>query len=174
MQAARKKARVIHHAQEAKASHKARGKIHYLHLAGMVGAHFVVMYALMYVMVDSFADVFLNANNFYMSGAMAAPMAILMLLFMKSMYPDARMNAAVYAVSAVLLIAFIWFTRQQTFVGNEQFVKSMIPHHSGAILMCREATITDPELKSLCARIITSQQEEIDQMKAILARLTNP
>jgi len=46
----------------------------------------------------------------------------------------------------------------------------MIPHHSGAILMCEQASIRDPELKSLCGNIITSQKQEIDQMKAMLAR----
>jgi uncharacterized protein (DUF305 family) len=47
----------------------------------------------------------------------------------------------------------------------------MIPHHSGAILMCREAPISDAELKTLSGEIIDSQQREIDQMTAILARL---
>jgi len=46
----------------------------------------------------------------------------------------------------------------------------MIPHHSGAILMCREASITDPEIKSLCQMIMEGQQQEIDQMRAILNR----
>ena len=46
----------------------------------------------------------------------------------------------------------------------------MIPHHSGAILMCREASLRDPELKTLCQDIIRSQQQEIEQMKGILAR----
>jgi uncharacterized protein (DUF305 family) len=46
----------------------------------------------------------------------------------------------------------------------------MIPHHSGAILMCRQAKITDPEIKSLCQGIEKSQQQEIDQMNAIRAR----
>ncbi len=47
----------------------------------------------------------------------------------------------------------------------------MIPHHSGAILMCREATISDPELKALCQEIIVGQQREIDQMTAKLSQL---
>jgi uncharacterized protein (DUF305 family) len=37
--------------------------------------------------------------------------------------------------------------------------------------MCGQATITDAELKKLCTGIIEGQQKEIDQMKAILARL---
>lgn len=47
----------------------------------------------------------------------------------------------------------------------------MIPHHAGAILMCRKASVADAEIKSLCQDIISSQQREIDQMKDILARL---
>lgn len=56
-------------------------------------------------------------------------------------------------------------------VGDVQFVKSMIPHHSGTILTCDRATITDAELKKLCGEIVQGQQQEIDQMKKILARL---
>jgi uncharacterized protein (DUF305 family) len=47
----------------------------------------------------------------------------------------------------------------------------MIPHHSGAILMCEEASIDDPEIVALCGQIISSQQAEIEQMEAILKRL---
>jgi uncharacterized protein (DUF305 family) len=46
----------------------------------------------------------------------------------------------------------------------------MIPHHSGAILMCSKASIKDLEIKSLCGEIIRSQCPEIVQMEAILAR----
>ena len=53
---------------------------------------------------------------------------------------------------------------------KSQFLKSMIPHHAGAILMCEEASIQDPEIRVLCQNIIVSQQSEINQMKAILNR----
>ena len=36
--------------------------------------------------------------------------------------------------------------------------------------MCREAKITDPEIKALCGDIEASQTAEIAQMKRILAR----
>jgi uncharacterized protein (DUF305 family) len=60
--------------------------------------------------------------------------------------------------------------RQQSLIGDRQFLRSMIPHHSGAILMCREAQLSDPEIKRLCAGIITSQTAEIAQMKKMLGR----
>jgi uncharacterized protein (DUF305 family) len=34
--------------------------------------------------------------------------------------------------------------------------------------MCEQAPISDPEIRSLCKSIISSQQTEIDQMKAKL------
>lgn len=37
--------------------------------------------------------------------------------------------------------------------------------------MCDRSSVTDAELKKLCGEIAESQQREIDQMKAILARL---
>lgn len=51
-----------------------------------------------------------------------------------------------------------------------QFLRWMIPHHAGAILMCQEANITDGAIKELCGNIVTSQQEQIDQMKGLLQR----
>lgn len=49
----------------------------------------------------------------------------------------------------------------------------MIPHHAGAILMCNEATIRDVAIKRLCQNILSSQQVEIDQMKAMLGEKRN-
>lgn len=71
---------------------------------------------------------------------------------------------------AVAFVVVFAFGRDETFIGNKQFLDSMIPHHSRAILMCQEADITDPEIKDLCQEIVSSQQKEIDQMKSILER----
>jgi len=101
---------------------------------------------------------------------MAAPMVFIMLIDMKSMYMDQRLNLILYAASAALFVLGIFGMRSQAAVGNEQFLRSMIPHHSGAILMCRQASITDDEIVKLCQQIEKSQQAEIDQMKAILQR----
>jgi len=60
--------------------------------------------------------------------------------------------------------------RTQAGIGNAEFLRAMIPHHSGAILMCEKASITDPEIVALCQGITKSQSQEIEQMEAILAR----
>jgi len=58
--------------------------------------------------------------------------------------------------------------RNEVGVGDEGFLTSMIPHHSRAILVCQDVSITDPEIEQLCSEIVEAQ--EIAQMKEILKR----
>lgn len=145
------------------------GKRPYLRLALMASLSFVAMYGLMYAMVDRFSNVFHNLNQVYMAGLMAAPMVIIELLVMRSMYPDRRANAAILAVSAAAVIAFWFAIRVQAGITDRQFLRSMIPHHAGALLMCGQTEVRDPDIKRLCAAILASQQQEIDLMKAKLS-----
>jgi hypothetical protein len=102
---------------------------------------------------------------------MAMPMIFIEVLLMKSMYKNKKWNTLILTLSTLALIGFYGAIRQQIAIKNKQFLKSMIPHHAGAILMCNEADITDPEIKKLCEQIVASQRREIDQMKAKLEEL---
>ena len=155
---------------QSKTSHTAHtGSGHYHHLALMVGLSFLAMYALMYAMVDRFANVFSSLNQMYMAGLMAAAMVPIELLVMRSMYPDTKANMVTLAVSAVVLLGCWFGIRAQAGISDRQFLRSMIPHHAGAILMCGQTELTDPELQKLCEGIRASQQREIDFMKKKLA-----
>ena len=68
------------------------------------------------------------------------------------------------------LIAVLAFSgiRGQWAGGDRQFLRAMVPHHAGAILMCREATLTDPRIVALCREIEAGQASEIDLMTRIL------
>ena len=160
-----------HHGGDAKerhAGHPPHGG-HYRRFLLMLLLSFACMYALMYAMVDRLANALPNINQLYMAGLMTAPMAILELLLMGSMYPDRRKNAVVLALAGLVLVGCWFAIRAQTGVGDRQFLKSMVPHHAGAILMCRKADLTDPEVRALCRGIVQGQQAEIDRMKSILA-----
>ena len=130
-----------------------------------------VMYIVMFSMIDGFQDFRNNLNMFYMAVTMWAPMGIIMLASMPGMFPRKGLNITLYAVFLVLTIASFAATRSQTLIGDGQFIDSMIPHHSGAILMCREADLRDAELLTLCEEIIAAQRSEIEQMETIKARL---
>ncbi len=139
---------------------------YYYKLGFMAVLSFVSMYVLMYSMVDRFSNMIPNINQFYMAGLMTMPMIIIELTLMHSMYMNKKLNVLLIGISAVLLMAFLMFIRRQTAVSDEQFLKSMIPHHAAAILMVRETELKDPELQKLAIKIIEAQQKEIEFMKA--------
>lgn len=144
---------------------------HYVRLALNLVVSTIIMYLVMFAMINGISNFYNNINMFYMALMMVAPMAILMVLMMGSMYANRKMNIAIYAGFAALFVLAFLGIRYQAPVGDVQFVRSMIPHHSGAILMCREASLTDRELKQLCGEIVSSQAQEIEQMEAVLERL---
>lgn len=141
---------------------------HYGRLLAMTILSFASMYGLMYAMVNTIENVYPNLNQFYMAGLMTAAMVIIELLLMHRMYPNKTRNTAILAVSAIGL-ALCWvFIRQQSAISDQQFLKSMIPHHAGAILMCEQSPSRDPEILHLCQEIVSSQRAEIALMKAKL------
>jgi uncharacterized protein (DUF305 family) len=151
--------------------HAHAGMNHYVHLLLMTALSFVSMYVLMYAMVDRLANIYGNLNQLYMAGLMTAPMVLIEMIVMGAMYTNKRLNVGIMIASIVVGLLFFIGIRQQTAIGDNQFLKSMIPHHASALLMCNEAPIADTEIQELCKTIVAGQQAEIDQMKAMLARL---
>jgi len=151
--------------------HTENMKSMYVNLAIMAVLSFISMFVFMYMMVDSFANVYPNINQIYMAGLMTAPMIVIEIFVMWSMYNNKKANLVIAGVSVLLLILFTAFIRYQTLVGDKQFLKSMIPHHAGAILMCDNPNLRDQEIKDLCKSITIDQQKEIDWMKNKLEEL---
>src|SRR5690606_8850064 len=60
----------------------------------------VVMYVVMFSMIDGWHDYRNNLNMFYMAVTMWAPMGIFMLATMPGMFPKRRMNIVLYSVFA--------------------------------------------------------------------------
>lgn len=131
----------------------------------------IVMYLVMFSMIDGARDFRNNLNMLYMAVTMWAPMGIFMLGTMPGMFPKKSLNLMLYVLFIVLTIASFAGTRLQVMIDDRQFIDSMIPHHSGAILMCREANLDDAELIALCGEIMAAQRSEIEQMEHIRSRL---
>jgi DUF305 family protein family protein len=139
----------------------------YRRLLLMTGLSFLAMYALMYAMVDATANVYFNLNQLYMAGLMTAPM-VLELGLMRGMYHRKNLNRGIAAAGVAALVAFWLLLRSQAAISDQQFLRSMIPHHAGALLMCGKAPIRDTRIVELCRSILAGQRAEIDQMKAML------
>lgn len=146
-------------------------KGNYGKLALSLGISFIIMYLVMFLNMDSTDHFYISLTRTYMAMLMVAPMALLMLLLMGKMYPDRKKNAIISVGAVGVFILALVLLRAQVPIGDRQYMKAMIPHHSSAILTSKHADIQDPEVKKLSEQIIESQEREIAQMKNILEKM---
>ena len=129
---------------------------------------YAVMYMIMYAMADRWEHVYFNLSNVYMTGLMAGSMLPIMFLTMSGMFKNKTLNIAFW-LGAATLLALSWFAlRAEAGVSDRQFLRAMIPHHSAAIQMASESSLTDPRVKKVAEEIVSSQEREIAEMEAIL------
>ena len=121
--------------------------------------------------LDKLANVVPYIYQFFMAGLMTMLMLIIELLIMGSMYMKKKLNIILLSAGVAGIVIFFLCIQQQAGVKDKQFLRSMIPHHAAAVLMVEKASLTDPEIKELANKIITSQQAEIQQMKGKLKEL---
>jgi len=79
----------------------------------------IPMYLAMFTMIDWRGDFRNNVNMLYMALTMLAPMGMIMLATMGSMYGNKPLNLVLYAGLAVLFAASMWATRAQA-LGRRQ------------------------------------------------------
>ena len=104
------------HSETAHASHGsgkgAHGRPYLMFWINMI-LGLIVMYVVMFSMIDGPRDFRNNLNMVYMAVTMWAPMGVFMLATMPGMYPDKRANLALYALFIALTAGSFWATRSQ-------------------------------------------------------------
>lgn len=140
----------------------------YWRFAAMIATSTVVMYAIMYLNTYAFEHVLWSETRAWMALLMGAVMAIVMLGFMLNMYKKKMLNIAIFGGSALVFALTLWLVRSQATVGDSDYMKAMIPHHSIAIMTSERAQITDPRVRKLADDIVEAQRREIAEMKYLI------
>lgn len=133
---------------------------------------FLIMYLVMFLNMDNISHYHTSATRIYMAILMVAPMAVVMTAMMGKMYPDRKTNMMIMLVAVIVFTVTLVALRTQTPISDVQYMKAMIPHHSSAIMVSKQANIKDPEVKKLSEQIIASQQKEIAEMEQMIDRLS--
>jgi hypothetical protein len=136
--------------------------------AAMIVTSAVIMFFLMYQLVYSADHALFSLNRLLAALIMGAVMTVIMLGFMWKMYEGQGIKIAVVAIAALAAVGLLATNRSQALIGDTEFMKAMIPHHSIAINNARKASISDPRVRELADEIIASQVREIAEMKALL------
>lgn len=137
--------------------------------AAMIAVSTAVMFPLMYQLIFSIDDATFSLTRLVSSLVMGCVMAAIMLLFMWRMYQGQGTKMGVLIGAIVLGLVLLMVNRNQSLIGDVDFMKSMIPHHSIAINNARKADIRDPRVRKLADGIIESQVKEIAEMNMLVA-----
>ena len=143
----------------------------YRRFGGMIATSTVVMFVLMYLNTHASEHVWFSQTRMWMALVMGACMAVIMLLFMLSMYRNATANVAIVGVGLLVFAGSLWLVRSQETVDDVSYMKAMIPHHSIAVLTSSRAHIRDPRVRQLADGIIEAQLREIAEMERLIADL---
>lgn len=136
--------------------------------AAMIATSTFFMFFFMYQLVYSPEHALFSLNRLVSSFVMGCVMTVIMLGFMWSMYKGMMTKVAVLAGALLLGVALLAINRSQALIGDVEFMKSMIPHHSIAINNARRSSISDPRVRELADAIIAAQVREIAEMKALI------
>lgn len=136
--------------------------------AAMVAASTVIMFFLMYQLVYSAEHAMFSLTRLLAALIMGAVMTVVMLAFMWKMYEGQGAKVAVLLFAGLVAVGLLATNRSQKLVGDVTFMKAMIPHHSIAINNARKARISDPRVRELADKIITSQVREIAEMQTLI------
>lgn len=141
----------------------------------MIVTSTILMFCLMYLNTWGLDHLFFSQTRAWMALLMGAAMAVVMMGFMWSMYPDSRINMAILLGSVIVGAGALWLVRSQATVSDVAYMKAMIPHHSIAVMTSDRAHIRDPRVRKLADSILQAQVSEIREMKALIDDLeSNP
>lgn len=153
--------------QGSNAEHEHSG-MSYWRFAAMIATSVLVMFGIKYLSTYTWSHVWYSEMRTYMALMMGAAMGVIMLAFMLGMYHNRRVNIAIFAGCAVLFGAMLWLVRSQDAVQDRSYMRSMIPHHSIAILTSERSEITDYRVCELAEQIIVAQRREIKEMEWLI------
>jgi Domain of unknown function (DUF305) len=140
----------------------------YWRFGAMIATSVVAMFCIKYLSTLSWSHVWYSEMRTYMALMMGGAMGVIMLGFMLGMYRNRRINVAIFAGSALLFATSLFLVRSQTTVQDESYMKSMIPHHSIAILTSERSELSDHRVCELAEEIIAAQRREIAEMEWLI------
>ncbi len=145
----------------------------YAKFFGMIITAGIFMYVAMYLNTYQLDHIYFSEERLYMTILSTCVMAVVMLLFMLGMLKDKKVNMAIVGISLLIFVSSFYLMRNQTTIGDVDYMEGMIPHHSIAILTSKRAKIEDPRVRELADGIIKAQVKEIKEMKALIEDLKN-
>ncbi len=147
----------------------------YISLIYMFTISIIIGYFTMPIIITDKTYITWNLNKFYSTLLMGWLMTLAE-LFMHREHTDSSTFIFLTIILIGCSIYTIFLIRNQDYIGEKQFYKSMIEHHGMGVSMA-EQLLGKPEISpqaiKLARNIIKSQKQEIELMKNLLSSNKN-
>ena len=133
---------------------------------------FIIQYFLMSsIMANQFENIRNSLGKVYLSVIMGLYMMVLEIMMHDHQYMVFSMKY--YIIFGCLIGFFIYLYKAQKYITDKEYVKEMIEHHSMALLTSNKILekTDNYNVSKLAKNIIQKQEDEIRDMKGILANL---
>jgi Ca2+/Na+ antiporter len=120
------------------------------------------------IMVKNREDITNNLGKLYISVLMGISMILVEIMMHDYQYSVISYKS--YIAIGVLVSILIYMYRKQIKIGDKEYIKGMIEHHSMALLTSEEILkkTNDYNVAKLAKNIIQTQKDELRQMHGIL------
>jgi hypothetical protein len=136
-----------------------------------VGSFLIQYYFMSMVMTNSSQNITNSLGKFYLAAIMGLSMGILEVLMNDMSSGNFRLRY--YAPLVTLFFVFLLMYRNQVWIGDEQYLREMIEHHSMA-LFTSDAILkktSSYQVSKFAKNIVQGQTDEIREMREILQSL---
>ncbi len=133
-------------------------------LVMFIGSIVLGFFIISSLLVNRTSDIQCSLSKFYQ----AVWMALWMVLLELAMFPNAP--STMYLGTVLLIVMVFYLARRQVGIGDKDYLKAMIQHHSSAILTSDRILekSQDEKVRKLAEWISRSQQDEITFMNQLL------
>ena len=137
----------------------------------MILVSFCIQYFVMsLIMTNNVQNITNSLGKFYISCMMGLLMGLVEVVMYDAMM--SKFSLSYYIPLGILLVGFFFLYKKQIFIGDEQYLKEMIEHHSMALVTSREILekTSNYRVKKLASDIYNNQTQEIQYMKQLLRK----
>ena len=148
-------------------------KMKYASTIMVIGSFLIQYYLMSIIMTNDRKNITNSLGKFYISSIMGLSMGILEVLMHD--FSGGHVSFKYYIPLVILLIIFLSFYRNQSWIDDKQYIEEMIEHHSMG-LFTSDAILkktSNYQVTRLAKNIIQKQKDEIYEMRRTLRHLQN-
>lgn len=141
--------------------------MNFYHIFIMFTTSFLTQYFIMSWVMDNSINDFTNSlGKIYLSFLMGLTMVF------SQIFIDTNISSLFYIILFIFILIFIYLYRNQTFIGEKEYLSDMIEHHSMALLTSDQILqkTKNRKIKNLANQIMETQRKEIKEMKDLLVK----